>query len=58
MQNERKYKRGSFVLVTSFSKFIQNRIGIVVGYEDDKTLVYVIDVDITIRVNDEDIKEV
>lgn len=55
---ERKYKRGSFVLVSSFSHFIQNRIGVVVGYEDTKTLVYVIDIDITIRVEDENLKEV
>lgn len=55
---ERKFKRGSFVLVSSFSHFIQNRIGIVVGYEDTKTLVYVIDIDITIRVEDENLKEV
>ena len=57
MRNK-KFKKGSFVLVTNYSLRIESKIGIVLGYKGDKTVVYVIDIDFTIEVDDGYIKEV
>lgn len=57
MKNK-KFKKGSFVLVSEYDAFIRNRIGIVVGYTNNKILVYIIDIDFTIEVEDAYLKEI
>lgn len=50
--SKRKFKKGSFVLITECNSFIQNHIGLVVGYKGNKVIVYIMDVNLTVELDE------